>query len=70
VQGTCLVHLIDKRLGIISGEISDHIDLIRVRENRRNQGDALALNEGIVDQTFPRLAVAAQNKIVGLKSVS
>jgi len=62
--GTYLVYLVDNGLGIISGEVLDHLDLITVREDRRDQGDTLVRGEGIAGQPFPCCVVAAHGKTV------
>ena len=44
---------VDESLGIIPGEVSDHLDLTTIREDCRDQRDALVCGEGVTDQLFP-----------------
>ena len=50
---TRLVYHIDKGLGIVLREVANHLNLIVVREDCCDYGDALIPSEGITDQPFP-----------------
>jgi hypothetical protein len=45
-----LVYHVDKGLGVVSTEISNHLDLIMIREDGRYQRDAITCGKGIADQ--------------------
>jgi hypothetical protein len=51
--GTYFVYHIDKCLGIVSGEMSSHLNLIGVREDGYYQRDAFVRGEGTIDQSLP-----------------
>jgi hypothetical protein len=48
-KSTYLIYCIDNILGIVPREIFSHLDVIVVRENCRDQRDALVRGEGIAD---------------------
>ena len=50
---TYLIYNVDESLGIIPREVSDHLNLITIREDCRDQRDALVCGEGVTDQLFP-----------------
>ena len=50
---TYFVNHVDKRLGIISGEMSSHLNLIGIREDRYYQRGALVRGKCMIDQSFP-----------------
>lgn len=54
---TYLVYNVDERLGIVPREIFDHLDLIIIRENFRNQSDTFVHGKSIADQFFPGRSV-------------
>ena len=56
-MGTYLVHNINEYLGIVHREVFDHLDLIIIRENCRNQSDMFIYGKGIADQLFPDRSV-------------
>ena len=56
-MGTYLVHNIDECLCIMHREVFDHLDLVIIRENCRNQSDMLVHGKGIADQLFPGRSV-------------
>ena len=62
-MGTCLVYNIDEGLGVIPREICNHLGLIMVCENCRDQRNALVRCEGTVDQLFPGRTFAAYEKV-------
>ena len=64
-----LIYHINEGLGIIPSEVSDHLDLIRVREDRCYQRSALVHGKGIADQLFPGGKVATQKDTVKLTDV-
>ena len=64
-----LVCHIDEGLGIIPGEVSDHLNLITVRENHRDQKDTFARGESITDQPFPGWDFTAHEEPVELTNV-
>ena len=55
-MGACLVYIVNKDLGIISGDICGRLD----------QEDALVRGKGTADQTLPCWMVMAHEKKVGL----
>jgi hypothetical protein len=59
-----LIHYIDKGMGVVSGEMPVHIDPVIIREDRRDQRDALGRGEGMADQTFPGWIFAVDEKAV------
>jgi len=61
-----LVHCIEEGLGDFSREAPDHLDLILVREYRRDQRDALVCGEGTLDQLFPGWKSTAHREPVKL----
>jgi len=61
---TCLVYDIDKVLGIVAREVFDHLNLVAVREDSRDQGDAFVRGEGIADQPIPGWKSTARKKTV------
>ena len=54
---TYLVYNVDERLGVVLREIFDHLDLIIIRENFRNQSDTFVYGKSIADQSFPGRSV-------------
>jgi len=58
-----LVYYINKFLGIIPRELSDHFNLVVVREDLRDQRLALVRGEGIVDQLFPDRVFAMHGEV-------
>ena len=63
---THFVYHVNKGLSIISREMSDHLDLIAVREDGRYQGGALVRGKGIADQPVPGGEVAIRKNRVKL----
>ena len=59
---TYLVYHIDKGLGIVSGKMLDHLNLIIVQEDCCDQGNALFCGEGTADQPFPGWILAGHEK--------
>ena len=48
-----LVDHVNKRLGVISGEIFEHLELVTIGENGLDQIDAFMCRNGGADQLFP-----------------
>ena len=67
--GTYPLYQIDKVLGIIPRKVFDHPDLDIVREDHRDQRDAVVDCEGIIDQLFPDWMFTAQDKSVKLMDI-
>jgi len=61
-----LVYDVDKVLGVVAGEMFDHLHLVAVREDSRDQGDAFVYIEGMADQPFPGWKPTARKKTVEL----
>ena len=51
---TYFIYVVNKVLRILSREVSDRIDLIRVREYHRDQRNAFMYGKCIADQGLPR----------------
>jgi len=68
IMDTYLVYHVNEDLGIITREISDHLDLLMVREDGRYQRDALVRGKGRADQPFPawRVTITTHNHTVKL----
>jgi hypothetical protein len=47
--GTYLIYHVDKGLGVVSAESSDHLDLIAIREDGCYQRGAITRGKGIAD---------------------
>ena len=54
-----LICYINEKLGIVPSEVPDYISLSAVREDPRDQRDALFRGEGMADQPFPSWSVRA-----------
>ena len=65
-MNTYLVYHVNKGLGIISREMSDHLNLITVREDGRYQRSAFVHRKGIADQPFPSGKIATHEDTVKL----
>ena len=65
-MGVHLINHVDKGLGIFPTEGLQHFNLVAVREDGRDHGDAFACSKFPVDQTFPRWSAAAREKPVRL----
>ena len=52
-MGTYLVYHVDKGLAVIPREVSNHLNLNVVREDRCDQRDALICGESTAGQPFP-----------------
>ena len=52
-MATYHVYCVDEGLRIVPRELSGHLNLIVVREDHRDQRDALVRGEGMTDQLFP-----------------
>jgi hypothetical protein len=52
-MGIHLIYLINKGLGIVPREFSDHLGLINVGENCSNQGDLFVYSKSLGDQPLP-----------------
>lgn len=61
-----LVNRIDECLSIVPAKAINHITLIFVGKNGRDQGDALTCGGGAINQTFPHWRTAASRKEVRL----
>ena len=68
-MGACLVYYINKDLRIVSGELSNRLDLVVVQEDRRDQRDTLIHGKGMTDQPFPGRDFAVHEEPVKLTSV-
>ena len=64
-----LVHRINESLGIISREMSNHLNLITVGEDGRQQRGALVRGKGVADQLFPGWRVTTTDDTVKLTIV-
>jgi len=64
-----LVHRINESLGIVSREISDHLNLITIGEDGCQQRDALVCGKGVADQLFPGWRVTTVEDTVKLTIV-
>ena len=63
---TRLVYHINKGLGIVSTEMPDDLDLIKVRKNGFDQRDALVSGKCGTDQLFPSWRTAVHVETVNL----
>ena len=59
-----LIHHINKRLSVTSAQMLNHLSIIAVGEDIRDQGDALIRAEGTINQAFPDWNSAAREKVV------
>jgi len=66
---TYLVYHVDKSLGVVPAEISDHSNFMMVREDGCDQRDALACGEGMVDQPFPCWLFTAHQGVARLSDL-
>ena len=66
-MGTRLVYGIDKSLGVTSGEIFKHLDLITVREEGLYQIDPLLRGGRGVDEPLPGGRVSAHGETVEVR---
>ena len=61
---THLIYHINKRLGIVSRELSGHLDLTMGREDRCDKRYALMCGEGATDQLFPSRVFTVHDEAV------
>jgi hypothetical protein len=51
--GTCLVYCVNKELCVVLEEVIDHFNLIWIREDQCDSGDALVRSEALSDKFLP-----------------
>ena len=61
--GWHLIYSVDEDLSIIPTETSNYPNLIVVREDGRDQGDAFEFRDRTADQTFPRRDTAHEKPV-------
>lgn len=64
--GTYIVYRVNKVLGVVPGEMFDNLDLIIIRENRRNQRDPFVCGKSVAYQPPPGWIIAVHEKAAGL----
>ena len=62
--GKYLIYQVDEDLSIVPTKTSNHPNLMVVREDIHDQGDAFVCDDRTADQTFPRRDTAHE-KLVG-----
>ena len=63
-MGIYLIYRVNEYLGIITKEISNHLDLVVVREDGCYERGALMRGKGVASQPFPGRGVTAHDYAV------
>ena len=61
-----LVYDINKVLGVVAREVFNHLNLVVVREDGRDQRDAFIRGEGVTNQSFPGWAPTGDSRMAKL----
>lgn len=67
---TRLIYHVDKSLGIVPGEATDHVTFVRGREGRLNQRTKFARSKCALDQTLTGWSVGVEKMRVNQRTVS